>query len=100
MNIENIRARHALAAVESLKGMDVKKYVSYAKALPASILQNSLGQAMATLLAASKGNPGMENGSVKDAHRLLYDQVQAWLCVAEESPAPYKGALTRIIHES
>ena len=88
MNIERERAAHALRTIEPLPD-DVKKYTSYVKALPASILQNGLGQAMATLLAASKGKPAMKDGEVNDAHRLLYNHVQAWLC-RNDPAAPYR----------
>lgn len=79
MNIERERARHALQTIEALPD-DVKKYTSYVKGLPAAILQNGLGQAMATLLAASKGKPAMKDGAVNKAHRLLYNHLQQWLC--------------------
>lgn len=85
MNVDRERARHALQTIESLPD-DVGKYSSYVKALPASILQNGLGQAMATLLAASKGKPAMEGDRVNEAHRLLYEQIQTWLC--HEAPIP------------
>ncbi len=94
MNIERVRARHALQAIEQLQGQDVKNYVSYVKALPAGILQNGLGQAMATLLAAAKGQPAMQNNQVNEAHRLLYDHLETWLCRADESPSPYIGNCT------
>ncbi len=97
MNIERQRAAHALQTIEALPD-DVNKYTSYVKGLPASILQNGLGQAMATLLAASKGddawarrpgsNGGDDRGKVGDAHRLLYNHLQAWLCDVRDD-APY-----------
>lgn len=87
MNIERERAAHALRTIEQLP-TDVKKYTSYVKALPASILRNGFGQAMATLLAASKGEAAMKNGGVNEAHRLLYNHLQAWLC-RNDSAAPY-----------
>lgn len=81
LTIEQARARHALDCVRAVK-KDPGKYGSYVKQLPASILMSGLGQAAATLLAASRGKP--------DAHRTLYDHLQAWLCdVCPE--APYKG---------
>ena len=49
-----------------------EEYESCAKSLPANIVMNGLGQACAMLLAQAKGE--------KDAHRLLYDQLQCWLC--------------------
>ena len=88
MNIERQRAAHALQTIEALP-KDVKKYTSYVKGLPASILQNGLGQAMATLLAASKGKPAMNGEAVNEAHRLLYNHLQAWLCDVRDD-APYR----------
>jgi CRISPR-associated protein Cmr5 len=46
-------------------------------------LQNGLGQALATLLAASKGRSARESD-----HRRLYDQMQVWLCRSDVG-APY-----------
>jgi len=92
MNIDRKRAEHALQTINNLPD-DVKKYTSYVKGLPATILQNGLGQAMATLLAASKGRDAMNNNEVNSAHRLLYDHVQGWLCRDDtDFPAPYSGS--------
>ena len=87
MNIEKARAEHAYSTIKDLPE-DVKKYTSYVKALPAAILQNGLGQAMATLLAASKGDPERKEGKIESAHRLLFNHVQSWLCRNDEL-APY-----------
>lgn len=81
LTIEQARARHALDCVRAVK-KDPGKYGSYVKQLPASILMSGLGQAAATLLAASRGK--------QDAHRTLYDHLQAWLCT-ECPDAPYQG---------
>lgn len=88
MNIDRKRAEHALHTIERLPE-NVKKYTSYVKGLPPAILQNGLGQAMATLLAASKGKPAMQGGNVNKAHRLLYNHVQQWLC-NDDPQAPYR----------
>lgn len=77
------RAEHALEAVDAIKDKDTGHYVSYVSALPANILQNGLGQALATLLSAAGGKPD-------DPHRRLFDQMQSWLC-GNQSDAPYKG---------
>ena len=71
-SLDQRRAQHALRCIKNREN-DAKQsdYLSYVKALPATILQNGLGQAMATLLAAAKG---------KDAHYCLYEDVQSWLC--------------------
>lgn len=75
------RAEHALQAVETLKGEDIGHYVSYVRALPANILQNGLGQSMATLLSASRGKQD-------SPHQRLYSQIQGWLC-RKHVDAPY-----------
>lgn len=83
-SLELRRAEHALQAVEALKGKQKDThYVSYVKALPANILQNGLGQALAMLLAAAKGKQD-------EPHKQLYNQMQAWLC-GEHDDAPYRG---------
>lgn len=87
MNIEKARAEHAYNTIKNLP-RDVKKYTSYVKALPASILQTGLGQAMATLLAASKGDPEKMGDKIKSAHRLLFNHMQSWLC-RSDGLAPY-----------
>jgi len=80
-NLDLKRAKHALDAIKRLQEDNgFEKYTSYVKALPATILQNGLGQAMATLLA--KGEEG--------DHRLLYDHVKEWLCSNDEASV-YQG---------
>jgi len=80
------RAAHALAAVEGLKGKDIKKFDSYVERLPATIVMNGLGQAMAFELAAARlGNP-KQNADQK-AHKMLYDIVESWLQTCGVCPA-------------
>ena len=90
MNIQNLdqrRAKHALERVNeqrhALSENEQSKYLSYAKALPATILQNGLGQATATLLAAAKGKE-------TDPHAQLYQDLQGWLC-GDNEDAPYRN---------
>ena len=86
MNLDLERAADALSKVENLAGKSqAGKYVSYVKSLPAAILQNGLGQAMATLLAAAGGKV-LEN----DAHGALYQHLESWLC-RNDACAPYRG---------
>jgi CRISPR-associated protein Cmr5 len=80
--MEQARARHALDCVRAMEA-NPGKYGSYVKRLPASILMNGLGQAVATLLAAARGK-------AEDPNRKLYDHMQAWLCGACPD-APYAG---------
>lgn len=77
------RAQHALLAIEAIKDKDHGLYRSYVRALPATILQNGLGQALATLLSSAGGDP-------KNPHRWLHDHIQAWLC-RDHADAPYRG---------
>jgi CRISPR-associated protein Cmr5 len=68
-----------------------EKYVSYVKGLPAAILMNGLGQAAATLLAASAGN-------YEKPHFVLYMHLQQWLCrEGDSSPYPGENDLMRAI---
>ena len=83
-SLDQRRAKHALKRIKTrqVDGTKQSDYLSYVKALPATILQNGLGQAMATLLAAAKGKE-------KDSHYRLYQDVQSWLCGGDqESPFP------------
>jgi len=72
--IDQQRAAHALESIRKLADSDGPPghYVSYVSALPAVIVTNGLGQALATELAKAKGN-----GS--DPHYLLYTHIADWL---------------------
>jgi CRISPR-associated protein Cmr5 len=86
LSLDQLRAAHALARIEELGEKNAKiagKYVGYVKALPAAILSNGLGQALATELAARDA-----------AHDRLADHVARWLLEAPGSPyrpAPSDG---------
>ncbi|OIR24511.1 type III-B CRISPR module-associated protein Cmr5 [Bathymodiolus thermophilus thioautotrophic gill symbiont] len=87
--IEQQRAEHALNNIceESGKARKLKeKYKSYASALPANILQNGFGQAMAMELASAKDSKGEET-----AHKQLYEHIQSWLCEVNQPNSPYKN---------
>ena len=91
-SLDQRRAKHALERIKTHQkdGTKQSEYLSYVKALPATILQNGLGQAMATLLAAAKGK---EN----DPHQHLYKDVQSWLCSNNEDATFSKGDLLEAI---
>jgi CRISPR-associated protein Cmr5 len=77
-SLDQQRAAHALARIEELRKEDAKiagKYAGYVKALPATILSNGLGQALATELAADD-----------KAHDKLAEHVARWLLEASGSP--------------
>jgi CRISPR-associated protein Cmr5 len=84
MNLDLERARDALMNIEVLRSTTISgDYLSYVKSLPATILQNGLGQAMATQLAAAKGKGREDNG-----HACLYWHMRDWLC-RDDDRAPY-----------
>jgi len=100
------RAAHALAAVGELKENDQKgkgygNFVSYVDRLPATIVMNGLGQAMASELAAARLGKQDRNPDEK-AHEKLFDIVQKWLkksSVYDESASPESKWLMKAIVE-
>ncbi|SEH05259.1 type III-B CRISPR module-associated protein Cmr5 [Candidatus Venteria ishoeyi] len=84
-NREQQRANFALENVRPLQSSEgEKEFVSYAKALPAMIHQNGLGQAMAFCYSKGKAN----NKPPAHAYMALYQLMQSWLCRA---PQPFAG---------
>ncbi|WP_071564679.1 type III-B CRISPR module-associated protein Cmr5 [Bathymodiolus thermophilus thioautotrophic gill symbiont] len=85
--IEQLRAKHALNMIGKTENLGMrneelklqKEYKSYVASLPANILQNGFGQAMAMELSA------------KGMHKQLYEHIENWLCKANDNPnSPYK----------
>lgn len=73
MSLEQLRASDALKKIKGLaESSDKGYYVSYVAALPAAIVSNGLGQALAMLLAKDKGQQ-------KSEHYLLYQHLTTWL---------------------
>lgn len=73
--VAKVRARHALKTIEDFVPTDGRKqvignYVSYVKGLPANILSNGLGQAMAMEAMGASKDTG---------HRLLCRHMNIWL---------------------
>lgn len=73
--LDQRRARHALDCVRRLQDRDPGHYVSYVSSLPATIVMNGLGQALATLLAKA----GRKKKPEDDPHYFLYQHVAGWL---------------------
>jgi CRISPR-associated protein Cmr5 len=92
-SVDMLRAQHAMAKIAEVKGFAAsaepaqrkraEHYASYVKALPANIIQTGLGQALATLLARSKGQ--------ETATREIYLHLQDWLC-RQHTDSPYYEA--------
>ncbi len=80
--LDQQRAENALSQVREVAGMNAEGrgyYRSYVQSLPADIVMQGLGQALATQRAGYERDPG---------HKLLYEHVSQWLC-REDSMAPY-----------
>lgn len=80
------RAEDALQKAESANGRDDafrKAYRSYVDSLAPTIVMNGLGQALATEISAAGGmqEESIENKD-KQAHLLLYRNVEKWLLKA------------------
>jgi len=66
------RAKDALGKIRGLRddaNSDYGNYVSFVKALPATIIMTGLGQALA-----------MEKAGKKKGHDILYKHMNDWLC--------------------
>ena len=73
------RAAKALSSINGLENEDFKgKFASYVERLPAAIVMNGLGQAMASELAASRLNKD-KRGLEEKAHERLFNLIQEWL---------------------
>jgi CRISPR-associated protein Cmr5 len=91
--LEQQRAAHALTQIDGVKNEKLAgDYKSYAESLPATIVMNGLGQALATLLAAAKGKAGNE-----DAHRRLFDHLEDWLCDAKPAVGLQKPLINALV---
>ncbi len=76
------RAEHALEKIRELEGSDYGNYAAYVRSLPARIIMNGLGQALAMERA----------GAQKDAgHRLLFAHMQDWL-LNGWAHSPHRGS--------
>ncbi len=71
-DIEQLRAYNAMNQIEQYAAQQNQpqaEYLSAIKALPAAILQNGLGQTLASYRAASTDGP-----------KQVYEHLQSWLC--------------------
>ena len=81
------RAADALAKVKALAAAnDYGNYRNYVKALPARIIMNGLGQA----LAMEKAGAQAKNPDIRKGHEKLFEHVQDWLLNGWEH-TPYRG---------
>lgn len=73
-------------------------YASYVVGLVGSIRINGLGQALAQLRAAAKGETVQEKE--EDPHMLLYRNVESWLCGEGSLFSKESDLLEKLIHSS
>ncbi len=84
--LEQKRAKHALDQVKALQKEKPGNYLSYVNALPAVILMNGLGQALATERAAS-------DAASDKAHHRLAQHVSEWL-LSPEAHTRYAASIS------
>lgn len=89
------RAAAALKAIQEYAktALDKEKlaYAGYVKSLPAAIVMNGLGQALATELAQGGKDTGKgQGGLAPNAHAQIYRHLQEWLCGADPE-VPFRG---------
>jgi len=74
------RAAHALNAISRIvEKKEYGNFGSYVQRLPATIVMNGLGQAMAGELAAARLAKGDKMDADERAHKTLFDCVESWL---------------------
>ena len=74
------RAAHALEAIKRLETeKNYGNFGSYVQRLPATIVMNGLGQAMAGELAAARLAKGDKMSIDERAHKTLFECVESWL---------------------
>jgi len=80
--LEQKRAAYLLEVVSEVKQTKTEEqgdeYAGYVVNLAGAILINGLGQALARLRSAAKGNNGEEKK--EDPHEWLYQHINNWIC--------------------
>ncbi|WP_428264875.1 type III-B CRISPR module-associated protein Cmr5 [Haliangium sp.] len=91
MTLDQARAANALARVRALqRDGDYGNYRSYVERLPAQIVMNGLGQAVALVKSRCRSKPGGGDDTDPRAYRRLYEDIDTWLRRDHEA-APYRG---------
>jgi CRISPR-associated protein Cmr5 len=87
--LEQQRAANALERVHGLENERYGNYRSYVERLPAQIVMNGLGQAVAMLYSQTPKSARDEKSEDARAYGYLYDHLQRWLC-GDHDAAPYR----------
>lgn len=77
-SLSQLRAEDALKKIKAIADKKLSwesNYLSYVKALPATIIMSGLGQALAMVKAGAN-----KKGDVKKGNAKLYEHMSAWLC--------------------
>lgn len=89
------RAAHALDSINRLvKQKNYGNFASYVQRLPATVVMNGLGQAMAGELAAARGCKNED----ERAHKILFEFVESWL--KQSKVYPEKDLMTAIVQSN
>lgn len=83
---KTLEQQRAVYALTIIKRQNSEEYGRHVKKLPAMILNNGLGQALAFLLADDEGNHN------KASYRL-YSDLNAWLCKKEHPRCIYENGI-------
>ncbi|OQB28965.1 MAG: CRISPR system Cmr subunit Cmr5 [Euryarchaeota archaeon ADurb.Bin190] len=76
-SLEQRRAARALKSAKEIRNKSyASKFRSYVERLPASIVMNGLGQALASEFAAGRGDKGEIDS---EAHEKLFNEIEDWL---------------------
>lgn len=98
-SLEQKRAANALKVVQDIEKADYDgKFRSYVERLPASIVINGLGQALASELAAAGRSE--EGKSDSKAHKRLFDEIELWLLKERKIYSEKKGLMNAIVNGS
>jgi CRISPR-associated protein Cmr5 len=73
------RAAHALNVITELVGKDIGNFDSYVERLPATIVMNGLGQAMASELASARLAKKEKMNPDERSHERIFKEVETWL---------------------
>lgn len=94
-SLEQRRAARALKSIKEIQDESyASKFRSYVERLPASIVMNGLGQALASeLAAAGRGDDGKTDSK---AHEKLFNEIKDWL-VKERKIYSEKADLMSVI---
>ncbi|WP_372022093.1 type III-B CRISPR module-associated protein Cmr5 (plasmid) [Tistrella mobilis] len=92
-SLNMLRARHAYAAVKTVTGAQLVDYKRAARQMPARVLTNGIGQALAMLM-----RDGADQAKPDEASKLLRSHLTRWLTDGA-IPHPFRLAVGEALIE-